>query len=143
MFLLSLSKCFSEISSRNRQMEPGQVWLNLIPLFNLVWIIITIIRLADSLRDEFDDRRLDGDGDYGKTLGILYFVFSLTIVCGPVGLVCFIMYWVKVSGYTSTLRETDRAGKGSRRNRKYDDDIDEDDDDRPRRRRRDEDDEER
>jgi hypothetical protein len=145
LFLLSLSKCFSQISKRNRLMEPGLVWLNLIPLFNLVWMVITILRLADSLRNEYEDRGLQGDGDFGKTLGILYFVLSF--VCGPVGLVCFIMYWVKIVGYTSEMRQSGRGRRrrdeddedddGPQRNRQLDD---EDDDDRPRKPRRRDDD---
>ena len=130
MFLLTMSRCLHQISRRNRQMEPGQVWLCLIPIFGFVWTIIMILRVADSLRDEFDDRGLRGDGDYGKTLGIIYVVTS--VACGPVGLICWIMYWVKIAGYTKQLA----ARRG------YSDDYEDDEDDRPRkRRRRDEDDE--
>ena len=130
MFLLTMSKCLKQVSPRNRQMEPGMVWLCLIPIFGFVWTIIMILRVADSLRDEFSDRGLRGDGDYGKTLGIVYIVTAF--VCGPVGLICWIMYWVKIAGYSKTLASRGRGG--------YDDD-DDDDDDRPRKRRsRDDDD---
>jgi hypothetical protein len=30
-------------------MEPGMVWLNLIPVLSLVWQFITVIRVAESL----------------------------------------------------------------------------------------------
>jgi hypothetical protein len=137
-FLLSMSKCFRQISPRNRQMEPGMVWLALIPIFDIVWIIIMVIRLSDSLRDEFYDRGLREDGDFGKMLGILYIVFA--IVCGPVGLICFIMYWVKVAGYTKQLAarrryadDDDEEDDRPRRRRRRDEDED-DDDERPRRR---------
>src|SRR5436305_8624230 len=69
-FLLTLSRCFKEISPRNRQMEPGQVWLCLIPVFGFIWFIMLVLKLSDSLRDEYEERGLDGDGDFGKTLGI-------------------------------------------------------------------------
>lgn len=142
LFLMSLSKCFKQIAPRNRQMEPGQVWLNLIPLFNLVWMILTILKLADSLRDEYEDRGLRGDGDYGKTIGLVY-IISAIIGCSPVALVCFIMYWVKVAGYTRELTGS-RRGRGDedddRPSRRSRDDEDDRDDDRPSRRRRDPDD---
>jgi hypothetical protein len=48
-YLLTLSRCFSRIAPRNRRMEPGLVWLNLIPCFQLIWIFFTTTRLADSL----------------------------------------------------------------------------------------------
>lgn len=129
-FLLSMSKCFKAISPRNRQMEPGKVWLALIPIFGLVWTIIMILKLSDSLRDEYDDRGMRGDGDFGKTLGIVYIVSSF--ICGPVALITFIMYWVKVAGYSKALL--------SRGGGRYDDDDDDDEDDRPRKRRRRDDD---
>jgi hypothetical protein len=136
MFLLTMSRCLKEISSRNRKMEPGQVWLCLIPLFGYVWSIIMVLRVAESLEYEFEDRRLRGDGDYGKTLGLVYLIGSL--VCGPVGLVCWIMYWVKISGYTKQMQREgggdfeddddydDRPRKKKRRRR---DDFDDEDDD--------------
>ncbi len=137
MFLLTMSKCLKQIAPRNRRMEPGQVWLCLIPIFGAVWTLIMILRVGDSLKDEYDDRGLREDGDFGKTLGIVYFVSAF--ICGIVSLVCFIMYWVKIAGYNRTLAETGGGGGGSRRGRSRDDDYD-DEDDRPRRRRRDEDD---
>lgn len=130
-FLLSLSRCLAECAPRNRTMEPGQVWLNLIPFFNLVWLILTILRLSESLQNEFRSRRLRSDDpDFGKMTGILFYVFNF--VCGLVSLVFFIMYWAKIAGYTRQLRE-DRGGGGR--------DRDDYDDDRPQRPRRDRDNE--
>jgi hypothetical protein len=136
MFLLSLSKCLKAISPRNRKMEPGQVWLALIPIFGFVWMIIMILRISESLENEFEDRGLRGDGDYGKTIGLVYIIGSL--VCGPVGLVCWIMYWVKIAGFTKALTagggdyddEDDRPRRKSRRDEEEDRD---EEDDRPRR----------
>ena len=128
MFLLSVSRCLQQVSPRNRQMEPGQVWLALIPIFGFVWIIIMVIRVADSLKDEYYDRGMRGDGDFGKTLGIVYIVSS--VICGPVGLVCWIMYWVKIAGYTKELQARGRRASHD------EDDEDDYEDDRPRRRRR-------
>jgi hypothetical protein len=139
LFLLSVAKCFQQITPRNRQMEPGMVWLNLIPLFDLVWMILTMLRLSDSLRDEYQDRRLQGDDDFGKTFGIITYV--LFLVCGPVGWICAIIYWSKISGYTQELM-THAEGDGweDRPRRRRDDDGVDDEDDRPRRRRRRDDD---
>ena len=128
-FLLTLSRCLRECAPRNRTMEPAQVWLNLIPLLNLVWIILTILRISESLQNEFRSRRLRSDDpDFAKMTGILFYVFNF--VCGLVSIVFFIMYWVKIANYTKQLRE-DRGGGGS---------VDDDYDDRPRRPRRDRDD---
>jgi hypothetical protein len=138
MFLLSLSRCLKAIKPRNRTMEPGQVWLCLIPIFGTVWIIITILRISESLEAEYEDRGWSEDGDFAKMTGILYIVLSF--VCGPVGLIFWIMYWMKIAGYTRALNEGRGGGGdgGGRRSRARDDEDDEDD--RPRRRRRDDED---
>jgi len=135
-YLLTLSKALSRCSRDNRTMEPGMVWLNLIPLFNLVWQFITVLRVSESLRNEFESRGRRRAGDYGKGVGLAYCILGLLGIIpliGPLfslaGLVCFIMYWVKVAGFSGELA---RSGAG--------DDLD-DEYDRPRRSRRDEADE--
>jgi hypothetical protein len=156
LFLLTLSRALQQCRPRNRTMEPGQVWLNLIPCFSLVWMFITVNRIAESLDNEFYDRRLRGDGDFGKTIGTIYcvcnvlgFVPYVNSITGIVGLVCFIIYWVKIAGYSRQLREEeggtledrddydDRDDRRGRRKR-YDDEDDYDD--RPRQRKRSDDD---
>jgi nitric oxide reductase large subunit len=118
-FLISLSNCWKEISEKNRQMSPGQVWLCLIPVFGLIWLILLIIRLADSLKDEYDDRGLRHEGDFGKTLGIIYVVSGF--ICGCVTPIVWIMYWLKVNSFTRELRE---AGGSTKKKRRTDDDDD-------------------
>jgi hypothetical protein len=110
-FLLTLSKALSRCHHRNRTMEPGMVWLNLIPLFNLVWQFITVNRVAESLSNEFYDRGWDRKGeDYGRSVGTTYCIMNLLgwipycgALFGIVGLVCFIIYWVKIANYSSQL----------------------------------------
>lgn len=145
LFLLALSKCLAQCSPRNRTMEPGQVWLNLIPLFGIVWMFITIIRISESLQNEYHARRLrPDDPEFGKMTGILYMVLSL-IGCGPIGLIFFIMYWVKIAKFKNELIDSKRGGRAdyddeeedrSRRGgRRRDEDDDDEEDDRLRRRR--------
>jgi hypothetical protein len=109
-FLLTLSRCLSRISPRNRRMQPGEVWLNLIPCFGLIWIFFTVSRLADSLRDEFRRRQLHDDGDFGRSVGIAYPILSLVSAIPYIGglfgiaaLICMIIYWVKIAGYSKQL----------------------------------------
>lgn len=140
-FFLTLSKALSRCHWRNRTMEPGQVWLNFIPLFHLVWMFITATRVADSLRNEFYDRGWHrNEEDYGRGLGItacvLWIVGGLPYigVLFAIGwLVCFIIYWVKIANFSGQLAS--REG--------FDDFEDDPDDggggdDKPRERRREE-----
>jgi len=114
-YMLTLQKALSRVSPRNRLMEPGQVWLNLIPCFNIVWMFITVSRVSDSLKHEFTDLDLDDRSDYGKTIGLLYLAFNfggiipiLGIVLGIASLVMFIVYWVKIAGYSGQLAQIDQ-----------------------------------
>ena len=147
LFLLTLQKALSRCSPRNRLMEPGMVWLNLIPCWNIIWQFFTVNRVSGSLQNEFRDRGMREGGDFGAGLGITSCVLRLISfipIIGPVlaiaGLICGIIYWVKIAGYSSTLAldghfddvrrdgwddDDDRPrGRSSRRD-------DNDDDDRP------------
>lgn len=155
LYMMSLSRALQQCAPRNRTMEPGQVWLNFIPCFGLVWMFITVSRIAESLSNEFRDRGMRSEGDFGRGIGITYLVLNLTSVIPIVGyatslagLVCWIIYWVKIAGYTKQLREGEsfRDDEDREYRRRYDEgdyrperDRDDDrDDDRPSRRRRDE-----
>ena len=132
-FLLTLSKCLGKIQRRNRTMEPGMVWLNLVPCLNIVWQFITVFRISDSLRNEYDDNNWPEQGDYGKSLGLSALVFNfvssvinnvvqvpaVSVVVGIVSLTLWIMYWVKIAGFS---RQIDRFWET------YGDDDDGDDD---------------
>ena len=107
-FYLTLSRCLKQIKPRNRTMEPGQVWLNFIPLFGLVWFILTILKISESLKNEYEDRGMRGDGDYGKLMGILF--YASNFVCPCVSLILLILYWVKIAGYTKELKADSGSG---------------------------------
>ena len=143
-FLLTLHKALARCHPRNRTMEPGMVWLNLIPLFNIVWMFITAIRVSESLDNEFYDRGWHRrNDDYGKTLGVVTCSLLLGGNIGACGLpflvawlVCWIIYWVKIAGYGGQL-----AARDYDRDRDDGDDRYADEDERPAPRRRDRDDE--
>lgn len=75
----------------------------------IVWTFFVVLNIAKSLVAEGQSRGIDlGDG--GKTIGL---VMAILMVCGiiPVlgmfasigGLVCWIIYWVKIAGYSNQL----------------------------------------
>ncbi len=110
-YLLTLQNTLAKVSLTNRTMEPGQVWLSLIPLFGLVWQFIIVTRMADSLRAEFNERGITVQEEKpGYSLGIAYCVlYCCTII--PIlgglaslgGLVVWIIYWVKINEYKNLL----------------------------------------
>ncbi len=113
-YLLTLQNTLKEVSPENQKMPPSNVWLMLIPLFGLVWSFIMVNRIADSLAAEFAKRNIPLEEQRpGYSIGL---TFSILFCCGiiPVlgglaslaGLVCWIIYWVKIAGYKTKLQQT-------------------------------------
>ena len=102
-----LRKC----SPSSRTMQPGLVWLLLIPLFNLVWNFIVVLAIADSLGNEFRLRNIPvEDPKPGKSIGIAMAVCQacgiiplVNILAGLASLVLWIVYWVKIAEYSRLL----------------------------------------
>jgi hypothetical protein len=132
-YLLTLQKALSRVTPRNRLMEPGMVWLTLIPVFNIIWNFFIATRIPDSLRNEFRDRGRDDGSDYGKGVGLTSAILvvvsiplnmisqvskspAIGILLLPLGLaslIVFIMFWVKIAGYSSQLAASgDYPGRG-------------------------------
>lgn len=111
-FFSSLARALRRVSPENRRMEPAQVWLNLIPIFNLIWGAVTVERIAESLRNEFRERGMHRPGTgYGRGVGLTMMVFLVPCVwfypaflCFPVAFGFWIAYWIQVSGYTAQLK---------------------------------------
>lgn len=115
--LAALARALRAVSPPNRRMDPGQVWLNFVPIFNMVWATATVERVAESLRNEFRERGLDTpEEDYGRRLGLLTLIllasgclFYPIIICYPIALVRLIQYWRHIERCTARLRSSDYA----------------------------------
>jgi cobalamin synthase len=111
-FLLTLYRALSEVRPENRRMNPALVWLNLIPLVNLVWIFVTVIQLAESLVKEGRDRSANV-GDGGKRMGLLFAVLAVLSLApvigfamGLIALMMMIIYWARISGFLTALKKS-------------------------------------
>jgi hypothetical protein len=100
-YCLTLQKALNRCSPECRAMNPGMVWLLFIPFFNIVWQFFVVLNMAKSLAAEFQKRGMVADPNPGQTLGLVMCIGNL--ICGPVGLVCWILYWVKIAGYSSQI----------------------------------------
>lgn len=110
-YLLTLNNTLKLVSPGNRKMEPGQVWLILIPFFGWIWQFIVVTKMSESLKAEFDSRNITvADEKPGYNIGLAYCILTC---CGiiPVlgglasiaGLVCWIIYWVKINEFKMRL----------------------------------------
>lgn len=109
-YLLTLQKALNRCSPENRAMNPGMVWLMFIPLFNIVWHFIIVLNMAKSLGAEFGKRGIAEEPEPGKKLGLAMCILAccgiipiVGILASLGGLVCWIMYWVKIAGYSNKL----------------------------------------
>ena len=111
-FLAAVSRVLTLVSPENRRMEPGQVWLNLIPILNFVWLAATVERVGESLHNELTARgAVRKKEGYGKTAGLTALVLFATgmipfvgVVTWPFAVVYGIVYWVLLGGYARRLR---------------------------------------
>ena len=76
-YLVSLHKALAACSPANRSLPPGLVWLNVIPLFSSVWIFVTIVSVASSLRREHVDRSISSDSGHGLGAGLVFAISGL------------------------------------------------------------------
>ncbi|MCO5050967.1 MAG: hypothetical protein M9920_01520 [Verrucomicrobiae bacterium] len=109
-YLLTLQKTLNRCSPESRAMQPGLVWLLLIPLFGLVWHFFIVLNMTKTLETEFRKRGLHIEAAPGKTLGLVMCILAccsiiplLGFLCSLGALVCWILYWVKIAGYSKQL----------------------------------------
>ena len=112
-YLLTLQNTLELISPANRKMPPGQVWISLIPIVGLIWQFVMVIWIADSLAAELTFRNMElREERPGVGIGLAYcvlfglaFIPFVGVVTVLAGLVCWIIYWVKINEYKTQLRQ--------------------------------------
>jgi len=116
-YLITLQKTLSQVSPENRKMPPSNVWLTFIPLFGLAWQFVIVSKIASSLKSEFNSRDIKIDSNNpGYGIGIAYSILFcasiipfLGMVASIAGLICWILYWVKISNYKLQLTESQKS----------------------------------
>ena len=133
LFLLTQQNTLRLIQPLNRTMRPGQIWLQLIPLFGIFYQFSVVSRISNSLQREFNSYFNDSDSILpdqapigardGKrptwSAGMAYcwlfvismvlqwlpsFITMLTSLAALAGIVCWIVYWVQLAGYKKKLQ---------------------------------------
>jgi len=110
-FLLSLHRTFDEINQKNRRMQSAEVWLLLIPIFDMIWIFFVVQKMAESLEAEFKDRNIEcGELKPSYNIGITYSILQACVVIPFFGflasigaLITWIIYWIKIADYKNLM----------------------------------------
>jgi len=110
LYLLTLQNVLKRVSPENRLVPAENVWLMLIPLFNIIYPFILYPKISDSIANEYAARGMSPDGDFGKGLGTAMPILGLCSVIPLLGIlaglgnfVIWIIYWSKMSGYKNSL----------------------------------------
>jgi hypothetical protein len=109
-YILTLQKALNRCAPENRAMQPGLAWLLLIPCVNMVWHFFVVLNMAKSLGAEFQKRGIAEEPEPGKVLGLIMCVLMCCSIIPIIGglfalgyLVCWIIYWVKIAGFSKKL----------------------------------------
>lgn len=112
-YLLTLQKALSMCSPASRTMAPGLVWLLLIPLLDIIWQFFVVIAISKSLHNEFVKRNMIESPTPGRGVGLamcILFMASyiphLGVPAGVAAFICWIIYWIKIAGYSAKLQNS-------------------------------------
>jgi hypothetical protein len=107
---LLLQSCYKRIPQQFRKMEPGMVWLLLIPCFSLVWNFFVFPRLSQSFKSYFDSVNRTDVADCAGNIGLAYSICCavsiipyLGCLTGIASLVLLIIYLVKATGLKNQI----------------------------------------
>lgn len=120
LFMYTQYRTIKLVQTRNRYIAPGEVFLQLIPLFGMIWQFFVVIRISNSIRKELAERTFsfeEGSPVYVENeerpaykIGITYcvlFCCYLIPVIGETaflaGMICWVIYWIQLWKYKKKL----------------------------------------
>lgn len=112
-YLLTLQRTLQIIIPENRRMPPWQVWLLLVPFFNLIWQFVVVNKMSHSIRRECERLNIQTNQekptfDLGNILSLLFivgFMPKIGFFFALCGIVCWIIYWVQIAKYQRVFIE--------------------------------------
>jgi hypothetical protein len=110
VFLITCQNTMKLVHPRRRLMRPGQVWLALIPIFNLFWEFVLVYRITHSLKNEFRSRgviinhtRLLSVGLAGCVFACLSNIDLIDSICSILYVALWVYFWVLLKGHKNRL----------------------------------------
>ncbi|MBN2433055.1 MAG: hypothetical protein JXQ27_16405 [Acidobacteria bacterium] len=108
--IMIVQSVYKRIPPEHREMEPGMVWLLLIPCFNVVWNFFVFPKLSRSLKSYFFSIGRTDVGDCGEGLGLAYAILSavsiipyLNCLTFPAAIIILIIFLVKATGLKNQI----------------------------------------
>lgn len=122
LFLVTQQKTIKLIQPQNRSIGPGEVFLQLVPLFGMIWQFFVVTRLSNSIRRELGERTFSFEGSpavyssrdnrptyrIGMAYCILFCCYIIPFIGNILflaGTVCWVIYWVRLYQYKKKLED--------------------------------------
>lgn len=117
IYLSKLQRLLEEVEDKNRLLPATNVWLMLIPLFNIVYGFIMYPKICDSLRNEFEYRDAPQNGYY-RNLGLAMPIVRVSgillgLLSSVAWLVLWIIFWSKMTEFKRLLESIPKNTSGS------------------------------
>ncbi|WP_140936783.1 hypothetical protein [Sphingobacterium lumbrici] len=113
-FAYTVRSTLKLIQKENQCILPNQAWFLAIPFFNIYWNFEVVRRLADSLNNEFFDRKIAVEENPTRKQGYIFAVsflaFNLPLplflryIASLVNFIYLIVYWIKIVEYKKLLK---------------------------------------
>lgn len=108
-----ISGAIARVPAEYREMEPGAVWMLMIPLFGIVWLFFIVQRIPRSFQNYFEAHERYDYGDCGAQLGLWYAICVAGSMIPYLGtcvaiaaLILMIMFLVKLSEMKKQIPES-------------------------------------
>jgi hypothetical protein len=109
-YILTLQKALRKCAPSSVTLEPGLIWLYLVPFVNIIFHFFIVLGMAKSLGNEFRRRGVVAEPEPGKALGLTMCICACGFMIPILGqlallghLVLWIVYWVKIADYSRML----------------------------------------
>jgi hypothetical protein len=94
----------ARLPEANRKLAPAAVFLLLVPVVNMVWLFIVVMKLSEGYQQYFAAQQRTDVGDCGYRLGLGWAIAGLCVIvpiahvfAGLAALILMILYLVKMS----------------------------------------------
>jgi hypothetical protein len=111
LFALTVRMLLEACAPESRTIQPNSVWWLLVPLVNIVFQFVVVLRVASTLVNEHQRRQRQGMPETGKEVGLAACIAGvvgpvpgLGVVACVVCLGCWIYYWVLLRRITNQLQ---------------------------------------
>lgn len=115
-WLLIMNRAIDQVSHDLRRIEPGAVWLSLIPLFGLVWQFIVVGAVGDGIAKEMlarnmlprEEKPAYAVGLTGCILMCCCIIPYAGVCLAIIGLLFMVVHTIKIAEYNSVLKQSGR-----------------------------------